>query len=305
MKKDFLALNAFSKKELDGLLDLALELKKKRKDGDKHRILKGKTLAMIFEKSSTRTRVSFEVGIYQLGGHGLFISSGTSQMGRGEPIKDTARTLSRYCDGIMIRTYGQEIVEELARYATIPVINGLTDLFHPCQIMADVMTVIEHKKGYKGLKFAWVGDGNNMANTWIEAAAIFGFDLALACPDGYLPDGKVLEWARSVAKSSLVVTNDPREAVKDADVLNTDVWASMGQEQEQKAREKAFAGFQLNAETVGLAKKDCIVMHCLPAHRDEEITDEVIEGPNSVVWDEAENRLHIQKAIMARLMGGA
>ncbi len=305
MKKDFLALNAFSKKELDGLLDLALELKKKRKDGDKHRILKGKTLAMIFEKSSTRTRVSFEVGIYQLGGHGLFISSGTSQMGRGEPIKDTARTLSRYCDGIMIRTYGQEIVEELARYATIPVINGLTDLFHPCQIMADVMTVIEHKKGYKGLKFAWVGDGNNMANTWIEAAAIFGFDLALACPDGYLPDAKVLEWARSVAKSSIVVTDDPREAVKDADVLNTDVWASMGQEQEQKAREKAFAGFQLNAETVGLAKKDCIVMHCLPAHRDEEITDEVIEGPNSVVWDEAENRLHIQKAIMARLMGGA
>jgi len=305
MKKDFLALNAFSRKELDGLLDLALELKKKRKDGDKHRILKGKTLAMIFEKSSTRTRVSFEVGIYQLGGHGLFISSGTSQMGRGEPIKDTARTLSRYCDGIMIRTYGQEIVEELARYATIPVINGLTDLFHPCQIMADVMTVIEHKKGYKGLKFAWVGDGNNMANTWIEAAAIFGFDLALACPDGYRPDAKVLEWARSVAKSSIVVTDDPREAVKDADVLNTDVWASMGQEQEQKARKKAFAGFQLNAETVGLAKKDCIVMHCLPAHRDEEITDEVIEGPNSVVWDEAENRLHIQKAIMARLMGGA
>lgn len=305
MKKDFLALNAFSKKELDGLLELALELKKKQKEGDKHRILKGKTLAMIFEKSSTRTRVSFEVGIYQLGGHGLFISSGTSQMGRGEPIKDTARTLSRYCDGIMIRTYGQEIVEELARYSTIPVINGLTDLFHPCQIMADLMTVIEHKGGYKGLKFAWVGDGNNMANTWIEAAAIFGFDLTLACPAGYQPDAKVLEWARSVAKSSIVVTDDPKEAVKEADVLNTDVWASMGQEQEQKAREAAFAGFQLNAETVGLAKKDCIVMHCLPAHRDEEITDEVIEGPNSVVWDEAENRLHIQKAIMARLMGGA
>jgi ornithine carbamoyltransferase len=305
MKKDFLALNAFSKKELDDLLDLALELKKKQKAGDKHRLLKGKTLAMIFEKSSTRTRVSFEVGIFQLGGHGLFISSGTSQMGRGEPIKDTARTLSRYCDGIMIRTYGQSIVEELARFSSIPVINGLTDLFHPCQIMADLMTVIEHKGGYKGLKFAWVGDGNNMANTWIEAAAIFGFDLTLACPKGYQPDGKVLEWARSHAKSSIVLTDDPKEAVKGADVLNTDVWASMGQEEEQKAREKAFAGYQLNAELLKLAKKDCIVMHCLPAHRDEEITDEVIEGAHSVVWDEAENRLHIQKAIMARLMGGA
>jgi ornithine carbamoyltransferase len=305
MKKDFLALNEFSKKELDGLFDLALELKKKQKNGDKHRILKGKTLAMIFEKSSTRTRVSFEVGIFQLGGHGLFISSATSQMGRGEPIKDTARTLSRYCDGIMIRTYGHEIVEELAHYAAIPVINGLTDLYHPCQVMADLMTVIEHKGGYKGLKFSWVGDGNNMANTWIEAAAIFGFDLTLACPKGYQPDGKVLEWARSHGKSSIVLTEDPKEAVKGADVLNTDVWASMGQEGEQKAREKAFAGFQLNADSVNLAKKDCIVMHCLPAHRDEEITDEVIEGPRSVVWDEAENRLHVQKAIMARLMGGA
>jgi ornithine carbamoyltransferase len=305
MKKDFLALNAFSKKELDGLFDLALELKKKQQAGDKHRLLKGKTLAMIFEKSSTRTRVSFEVGIYQLGGHGLFISSGTSQMGRGEPIKDTARTLSRYCDGIMVRTYGQEIVEELARYATIPVINGLTDLFHPCQIMADLLTVIEHKGSYKGLKFSWVGDGNNMANTWIEAAAIFGFDLTLACPPGYEPNAEVLAWARAQAQSAIVLTDDPREAVRDADVLNTDVWASMGQEEEQKAREKAFTGFQLNAETVALAKKDCIVLHCLPAHRDEEITDEVIEGPRSVVWDEAENRLHIQKAIMARLMGGA
>jgi ornithine carbamoyltransferase len=305
MKKDFLALNAFSKKELDGLLDLALELKKRQKDGEKHRILKGKTLAMIFEKSSTRTRVSFEVGIYQLGGHGLFISSGTSQMGRGEPIKDTARTLSRYCDGIMIRTYGQEIVEELANYSTIPVINGLTDLFHPCQVMADIMTVIEYRGSYKGLKFAWVGDGNNMANTWIEAAAIFGFDLTLACPKGYQPNEKVMKWARANGKSSIILTGDPKEAVKDADVLNTDVWASMGQEEEQKARMKAFAGFQLNTGTVKLAKKDCIVMHCLPAHRDEEITDEVIEGPRSVVWDEAENRLHIQKAIMARLMGGA
>jgi ornithine carbamoyltransferase len=302
MKKDFLALNAFTRKELDGLFALTKVIKDKQKKGIEHHLLKGKTLAMIFEKSSTRTRVSFEVGIYQLGGHGLFISSGTSQMGRGEPIKDTARTLSRYCDGIMIRTYGQDIVEELARYSSIPVINGLTDLFHPCQVMADIMTVIEHKGGYEGLKFAWVGDGNNMANTWIEAAAIFGFDLTLACPKGYKPDSKVVDWALSRASSKIILTDDPREAVKDADVLNTDVWASMGQEAEQKAREAAFTGFQLNGDMLKLAKKDCIVMHCLPAHRDEEITEEVIEGANSVVWDEAENRLHIQKAIMATLI---
>jgi ornithine carbamoyltransferase len=245
------------------------------------------------------------VGVYQLGGQPLFISSATSQMGRGEPIKDTARTIARYCDGVMIRTYGQEIVEEFAKYSSAPVINGLTDRFHPCQVMADIFTVIEHKGGYKGLKFAWVGDGNNMANTWVEAAAIFGFDLTLACPKGYQPNAKVLKWARSKAKSSIVLTDDPKVAVKGADVLNTDVWASMGQESEQKKRLEAFSGFQLNAKTVKLAKKDCIVMHCLPAHREEEITDEVIEGPRSVVWDEAENRLHVQKAIMARLIGGA
>jgi ornithine carbamoyltransferase len=304
VNKDFLALNAFTKTELDDLFTLAKDIKEKQKKGIEHHILKGKTLAMIFEKSSTRTRVSFEVGIFQLGGHGLFISSGTSQMGRGEPIKDTARTLSRYCDGILIRTYGQEIVEELAHYSSIPVINGLTDLFHPCQVMADLLTVIEHKGGYEGMKFSWVGDGNNMANTWIEAAAIFGFDLTLACPKGYEPDRNVLDWAHSRATSRIVLTDDPKEAVKDADVLNTDVWASMGQESEQKAREAAFKGFQLDREMLKLAGKDCIVMHCLPAHRGEEITDEVIEGPNSVVWDEAENRLHAQKAIMARLMGG-
>jgi ornithine carbamoyltransferase len=305
MKKDFLALNAFTKKELDDLFDLARELKLKQGNGDKHRLLKGKTLAMIFEKSSTRTRVSFEVGMYQLGGYPLFISTKDSQMGRGEPIKDTARVMARYCDGIMIRTFGQEIVEEFARYASVPVINGLTDLYHPCQVMADIMTVIEHKGGYDGLKFAWIGDGNNMANTWIEAAAIFGFDLTLACPKGYEPNKKVLDWAFSRATSRIVLTDDPKEAVKGADVLNTDVWASMGKEAEQKAREEAFAGYQLNGKLLAFAKPDCVVLHCLPAHRDEEITDEVIEGPNSVVWDEAENRLHIQKAIMARLIGGA
>jgi ornithine carbamoyltransferase len=305
MARHFLALHDFDEVELYGMLILAKELKQKQRQGIPHRLLDGKTLAMIFEKSSTRTRVSFEVGIFQLGGHGLFISSGTSQMGRGEPIRDTARVMARYCDGVMIRTFGQEIVEEFAKYSSVPVINGLTDLFHPCQVMADLLTVVEHKRTYEGLKFAWVGDGNNMANTWIEAAAIFGFDLTLACPKGYEPDGQVLKWAKAKAKSRIVLTDDPKEAAKDADVLNTDVWASMGQEQEQAARVKAFAGYQLNEALLDGAKGNCMVLHCLPAHRGEEISDDVIEGPHSAVWDEAENRLHVQKAIMARLMGGA
>lgn len=302
MARHFLALHDYTKDELDLLLALAGELKAKQKQRLPHRLLDGKTVALIFEKASTRTRISFEVGVFQLGGHGLFISSGTSQMGRGEPIKDTARVMSRYCDGVMIRTFGQEIVEEFARYSDVPVINGLTDLFHPCQIMADLQTVIEQKGGYQGLKFAWVGDGNNMANTWIEAAAILGFELRLACPKGYEPDGGILEWARERG-AQLHLTADPREAVAGADVLNTDVWASMGQEAEQKVREQAFAGYCLDDGLLALAKPDCIVMHCLPAHRGEEISDSVIEGRNSVVWDEAENRLHIQKAIMATLMG--
>jgi ornithine carbamoyltransferase len=304
MARHFLSLHDYTKEELDRLLGLAIELKQKQKQGIKHRLLKGKTLAMIFDKSSTRTRISFEVGIYQLGGHGLFISSGSSQMGRGEPLKDTARVLSRYCDGIMIRTFGQEIVDELAAYSSVPVINGLTDLYHPCQIMADVMTVVEHKGGYQGLKFAWVGDGNNMANTWIEAAAIFGFDLALACPQGYEPDAGVMAWAARTAPGRVTLTTDPREAVAGAQVLNTDVWASMGMEAEQKEREQAFRGYCLDDGLTALADPDHIVLHCLPAHRGEEISDSVIEGPNSQVWDEAENRLHAQKAIMATLMGG-
>ena len=305
MEKDFLALSHFSKSELDGLFALTKELKEKQKKGIPHRHLEGKSVALIFEKSSTRTRVSFEVGVAQLGGQPLFISSGTSQMGRGEPIKDTARTIARYCDGVMIRTYGQEVVEEFAKHSSVPIINGLTDLCHPCQVMADIMTVIEHKGSYEGLRFAWVGDGNNMANTWLEAAAIFGFDLTLACPQGYQPNAKVLEWAKSRATSRITLTDDPKEAVNGADVLNTDVWASMGQEAEQQKRLLAFAGYCLDDSLVGLAKPDCIVMHCLPAHRGEEISESVIEGPRSVVWDEAENRLHVQKAIMARLMGGA
>lgn len=302
MTRHFLALNQYTKEELDGLFTLTRELKDKQKEGIEHHLLKGKSVALIFEKSSTRTRVSFEVGVFQLGAHPLFISSATSQMGRGEPIKDTARVMARYCDGVMIRTYGQEIVEEFAHYSSVPVINGLTDLFHPCQIMADLFTVIEHKGRYEGLKFAWVGDGNNMANTWIEAAAILGFDLTLACPKGYEPDKNVMEWALSRATSVISVTHDPAEALKDADVVNTDVWASMGQEQEQKEREKAFQGYCLDDVLLALAKPDCMVLHCLPAHRGEEITDSVIEGPRSAVWDEAENRLHVQKAIMASLM---
>ena len=303
MKKDFLALSQFTKAELDAIFTLTRELKDKQKKGIEHHLLKGKTLAMIFEKSSTRTRVSFEVGVFQLGGHGLFISSGTSQMGRGEPVRDSARTISRYCDGVMIRTYGQEIVEEFARHSSVPVINGLTDLHHPCQIMADLFTVIEARGSYAGLKIAWVGDGNNMANTWIEAAAIFGFELTLACPKGYEPDRKVMEWAKARTAAKIVLTDNPHEAARDADVLNTDVWASMGQEAEQQEREKAFAVFQLNEELLDLAKGNCMVLHCLPAHRGEEISADVIEGPHSAVWDEAENRLHVQKAIMATLMG--
>jgi ornithine carbamoyltransferase len=303
MARHFLALHDYNETELNGMLTLAGKLKEQQKQGIPHRVLDCKTLAMIFEKSSTRTRISFEVGMFQLGGHGLFISNKDSQMGRGEPIRDTARVMSRYCDGVMIRTFGQEIVDEFARYSSVPVINGLTDLFHPCQIMADLMTVIEHKRTCKGLRFAWVGDGNNMANTWIEAAAIFGFDLALACPPGYRPDQAVLAWAAAFAPGRITLTDDPKAAVAGADVLNTDVWASMGREAEQKAREQAFAGYCLDDALLALAKPDAIVLHCLPAHRGEEIADSVIEGKNSVVWDEAENRLHIQKAIMATLMG--
>lgn len=302
MTRHFLALHDFTKNELDEMLLLAAGLKSKQKNAIPHRLLEGKTVALIFEKSSTRTRVSFEVGVFQLGGHGLFMPSGSSQMGRGEPIKDSARVMGRYCDGVMIRTFGQEIVEEFAKYSDVPVINGLTDLFHPCQIMADLQTVIEHKGGYHGLTFAWVGDGNNMANTWIEAAAIFGFALNLACPAGYEPDRDVMEWAQSKAPGLITLTTDPKVAVAGADVINTDVWASMGQEAEQKVREKAFAGYCLDDELLALAQPDCIVLHCLPAHRGEEISDSVIEGKHSVVWDEAENRLHIQKAIMATLI---
>lgn len=301
MNKDFLALSDWSREDLESIFSLTQELKKKQKEGTPHKLLDGQTLGLIFEKSSTRTRVSFEVGMYQLGGHALFMHSGTTQMGRGEPIKDTARTMARYCDGVMIRTYAHETITEFARYSDTPVINGLTDLYHPCQLMADLFTVQEHRSNFDTLKYCWIGDGNNMANSWINAAAIFGFELRIATPKGYEPTPDILAWARD-AGANIILTNDPREAAEGIDVLNTDVWASMGHEDEQKIREQAFAGFQINGDLLKIAAPDALVMHCLPAHRDEEITDEVIEGPQSIIFDEAENRLHAQKAIMATLM---
>jgi ornithine carbamoyltransferase len=296
--RDFLAIPDYSREELYGLFDLE-EWMRNGEYTDKP--LAGKSLAMIFMKSSTRTRVSFEVGTWQLGGHALFLSPRDVQLGRGEPIADTARVLSRYVDGIMIRTFAHSEVEELAKYADVPVINGLTDLLHPCQILADILTIRQHLGSIDGRKVAWIGDGNNMANSWINAAYRLGFDLTLACPEGYEPDQAILERAKSAA--NVRVVRDPAEAVEGADVVNTDVWASMGQEEEQAVREKAFKGYIVDEALMSRAQQDAIFMHCLPAHRGEEVSAEVIDGPQSVVWDEAENRLHIQKAIMANTIG--
>lgn len=303
--RDFLTVNDFTQDELQELLDFAIELKTQRKNGKAHPLLSGKTLGMIFQKSSTRTRVSFEVGMYQLGGHALFLSAAELQIGRGEPVKDTARVLSRYLDGIMIRTFDHGEVEELAAYAHIPVINGLTDLLHPCQAMADLMTVVEHKGKLEGLKLAYVGDGNNVAHSLMLACSKMGVNFAIGCPQGYEPKPEIVALAEAGGKksgSSILVTADPAEAVKDADVLYTDVWASMGQEAEHPGRVREFMPYQLNSYLAGKAAKGAIVLHCLPAHRGEEITDEVIESPLSVVFDQAENRMHIQKAIMAKIM---
>jgi ornithine carbamoyltransferase len=298
--RHFLAIPDFSREELYEILDLAARMKRGEYTG---KPLAGKTLAMIFTKSSTRTRVSFEVGTYQLGGHALFLSSRDIQLGRGEPIRDTARVLSRYVDGIMIRTFDQADPEELAKWGSVPVINGLTDLLHPCQIMADLQTIRENLgPDLSTVKVAWVGDGNNMANSWLNAAYRFGFELRLAFPQGYEPDAAILERARGAA--SIVTTHDPREAVAGADVVNTDVWTSMGQEEESAKRLRDFAGYCVSEEMMDTAADRAIFLHCLPAHRGEEVTDGVIEGPRSRVFDEAENRLHAQKAIMATLMGG-
>src|SRR5436305_995327 len=297
--RDFLQLPDFSAKEIDNLFSLA---EKMRAGKYMKKPLAGKSLAMIFMKSSTRTRVSFEVGTYQLGGHALFLSPRDVQLGRGEPIADTARVLSRYVDGIMIRTFAHQDIEELAKYASVPVINGLTDLVHPCQVLADLLTVRQQLGDVEDKKYAWIGDGNNMANSWINAAYVFGFDLTLACPEGYEPADHLL--ARALKKAKVRVVRDPMEAAEGADVVNTDVWASMGQEEEQRERARAFANYSVTPKLMKQASKKAIFLHCLPAHRGEEVSADVIDGPQSRVWDEAENRLHIQKAIMAALMGG-
>ncbi|MBW2451553.1 MAG: ornithine carbamoyltransferase [Deltaproteobacteria bacterium] len=302
MNTDFLCLSDWTREDLEAIFALTKDLKAKHKRGEPHQLLAGKTLGMIFEKSSTRTRVSFEAGMVHLGGHGLFLASTNTQMGRGEPIKDTARCMARYVDGVMIRTYSHRAVEDFAEFCSVPVINGLTDLYHPCQVMADIFTVIEHKGSYRGLTFCWIGDGNNMANSWINAAAVFGFELRVATPKGYAPDPDVMARAAALG-AKISYTHDPEVAARNAHVLNTEVWASMGHENEQKEREKAFAGYQINMDLIGLADPDCVVMHCLPAHRDEEITDDVMESRHAIIYDEAENRLHVQKAIMATLMG--
>jgi ornithine carbamoyltransferase len=305
MKKDLLAISDLTAKDIEKILKRSADLKKLLRQGKVHATLRGKSLGMIFEKSSTRTRVSFETGMFQLGGHALFLSSDDLQIGRGEPVSDTARVLARYLDGIMIRTFAQSTVEELAHHATIPVINGLTDLHHPCQVLADLFTIQEKKRKLKGLKLAYVGDGNNMANSLMEACVKVGMHISVGCPHGYEPDAGVMREAQREAArtgSVLRIVNDPVTAAENADILYTDVWASMGQEAEHAIRVRAFQGFQVDARLMKVANAQAIVMHCLPAHRGEEIAAEVIDGPQSVVFDQAENRLHAQKAVLELLM---
>lgn len=304
--KHLIDLNDISLEEIEGLFALAAKLKKELKAGIEHYLLRGKTLGMIFSKSSTRTRVSFEVGMYQLGGYPMFLSSSDIQLGRGETVHDTAKVLSHYIDGIMIRTFKHSDVKDLARYGAIPVINGLTDLMHPCQILSDLFTVYEKKGGLKGLKMAYVGDGNNVANSLLQGCAKTGVDIYAASPDGYGCDDMIIEQAKQAAKksgSSVVITTDPEEAVKDADVVYTDTWISMGQEDEKEMRMKIFMPYQINEKLFSTAKKDAMFLHCLPAYRGMEVSEGIIDGPNSNVFEEAENRLHVQKAIMVALMG--
>lgn len=300
--KHFLKLLDCTTEEIYELLDLAATMKQYVKEGKEHHFLKGKTLGMIFEKSSTRTRISFETGMYQLGGHALFISAKDSQIGRGEPTQDTARVMSRMLDGIMIRTFAQEEVEQLAEYGSIPVINGLTDLCHPCQVMADLLTIREHKGKLEGLTLCYIGDGNNMANSLIVGGLKAGMQVRIATPEGYRPDPSVLAFAAEHA-DRFFLTDAPLEAAKGADVVVTDCWTSMGQEEEKKAREAAFAGYQVNAELMQEANADAMVLHCLPAYREQEITTEVFEAHADEIFDEAENRLHAQKAILVKLLG--
>ena len=298
--KHLLKLGDYSEKEILSILNLADQLKYEKKHNIEHHYLKGKTLGMIFAKSSTRTRVSFEVGMYDLGGSALFLSNANTQLGRGEPVEDTARVLSRYLDGIMIRTFDQEEVETLAKYGSIPIINGLTDYAHPCQVLADLMTIREYKNTFKGMKLTFIGDGNNMCNSLIVGCIKVGMDVAVACPKGYEPDADIVAWANETGKFTL--TTDIYEAAKGADVLYTDVWASMGEEAEAEERKKVFAGYQINSDLMAVAKPDAMVLHCLPAHREEEITAEVFEAHADEIFEEAENRLHAQKAVLVKLM---
>lgn len=302
MNQHFLSIAELTQDEIFEIFDLTKELKEKTKRGEPHHLLKGKTLAMVFAKPSARTRISFEVGMFQLGGHALYLGPNDIGVGTREAVKDVARVLSRYNDGIMARLFGHQDIIELAQYATVPVINGLTDLLHPCQIMADAFTILEHRKTFDKLKVAFIGDGNNVANSWINFAARVPMKLALAVPEGYDPNPEILAKARKVGISEVTIHRDPKAAVRDADVVYTDVWASMGQEAEAAKRKKIFQPYQVNEALMKFARPDTYFMHCLPAHRNEEVTDGVIESPNSIVFDEAENRLHVQKAIMVKLM---
>lgn len=299
--KHLLKLADLDKGDILDILNLADQLKYENQHGIEHHHLKGKTLGMIFQKSSTRTRVSFETGMYQLGGQALFLSNRDLQIGRGEPVQDTARVLSRYLDGIMIRTFAQKEVEDLAEYGSIPIINGLTDYCHPCQVLADLMTVREYKKSFDGLKFCFIGDGNNMANSLIVGAISMGMECAIACPKDYQPDAQIMAWAKE--NGTFTCSEDILACAKDADVVYTDVWASMGQEEEKAEREKIFKNYQINDEVMAAAKPDAMVLHCLPAHREEEITAKVFEAHANEIFDEAENRLHAQKAVLVKLLG--
>lgn len=300
--KHLLKMLDLSKEEILDILNLADQLKYENKNGIEHHILKGKTLGMIFQKSSTRTRVSFETGMYQLGGQALFLSNRDLQIGRGEPVQDTARVLSRYLDGIMIRTFEQKEVEDLAKYGSIPIINGLTDFYHPCQVLADLMTIREFKGRFEGLKMCYIGDGNNMANSLIVGGLKVGMEVSIACPKDYQPAAEVLEFAKGYG-DKFSMTDVPLEAAKDADVLFTDVWTSMGEEAETEKRKIAFKGYQINDDIMAVAKADAMVQHCLPAHREEEITEKVFEAHANEIFEEAENRLHAQKAVMVKVMG--
>jgi len=302
LKKDILTLLDLSREDFEMLFELALELKERHKNRIADMPLAGKTLALIFDKQSTRTRISFETAMIQLGGTPIFINAKDTQIARDEPVRDTARVLSRYVDCLAIRTYSQKLLEEFSKFTTIPVINALTDTYHPCQILSDILTVIECRGGYKGLKITWVGDGNNVSHSWINAASVLGLNLSLACPEGFSPDQKIVERALGKGGCKIVITSDPVEAARDADVIYTDVWASMGQENEHIARKQAFKSFKVDKRLLEVAAKDVIVMHCLPAHRGEEISEDVLEGPHSVVWDQSENKLHMHKAVLKTLI---